>query len=73
MVKKSKQKDLFGLDPKEEEKLLSYESLKEKMYRKAEEKINKRMPTHAQVKVSDSKKLKVVAKEKLETRQGTTY
>ena len=73
MVKKSKQKDLFGLDPKEEEKLLSYESLKEKMYRKAEEKINKRMPTHAQVKVSDSKKLKVVAKEKLETRQGITY
>ena len=38
MVKKSKQKDLFGLDPKEEEKLLSHESLKEKIYRKAEEK-----------------------------------
>tara|TARA_B100000029_G_scaffold374970_1_gene369312 strand:+ start:326 stop:529 length:204 start_codon:yes stop_codon:yes gene_type:complete len=33
-----KQKDLFGLDPKEEEELLSYESLKDKLYRKTEEK-----------------------------------
>ena len=35
--------------------------------------VNKIVPSHAQLKVTDSTKFKVVAKEKLETRQGTTY
>tara|TARA_Y100000590_G_scaffold460513_1_gene619974 strand:- start:1883 stop:3796 length:1914 start_codon:yes stop_codon:yes gene_type:complete len=46
---------------------------KEGLHETLGEKIYKRMPTHAQVKVSESKKLKVVVEEKLETRQGTTY
>ena len=58
MVKKSKQKDLFGLDPKEEEKLLSYESLKEKMYRKAEEKIKlKEEKTKKKARLKEKKRL----------------